>query len=216
MAEKEVIEKLEGEKVESPEEDEFSEGKEASQEEEQSDDSSKEESADGHFSKKDSKSMTKELEQITDQLQRQAAEFQNYRRRTEQEKSQMVLFGKSMVIHQLLDVFDDFHRSIEASNQAFEDGDTAVVAAYESLKSGVELAYQKLMDELKKMDVAPVDAVGQPFDEELHEAVMQQAVGADEEVGVVISEIQRGFRMGEKVLRHAKVVVSAKAEQDDS
>ncbi|MCZ6757138.1 MAG: nucleotide exchange factor GrpE, partial [Bacteroidetes bacterium] len=63
----------------------------------------------------DSESLQKELEGVTDRLQRQVAEFQNYRRRTEQEKGQMVLFGKSMVIQQLLDVFDDFHRSIEAS-----------------------------------------------------------------------------------------------------
>lgn len=164
----------------------------------------------------DSESLQKELEGVTDRLQRQVAEFQNYRRRTEQEKGQMVLFGKSMVIQQLLDVFDDFHRSIEASNQAQENSDVAPLAAYESLKSGVELAYQKLMDELKKMDVVPLSVVGQPFDEELHEAVMQQPVGEDGEVGVVITEIQRGFRMGDKVLRHAKVVVSTGGDQGEA
>ncbi|GMQ81617.1 MAG: nucleotide exchange factor GrpE [Rhodothermia bacterium] len=216
MADKEVIETLDGEDAEQPEQNAPSEEKSTSQAEELSVDSAEDESADGNVSKKDFRSLTKELEQLTDQLQRQAAEFQNYRRRTDQEKSQMVLFGKIMVIQQLLDVFDDFHRSIEASNQALENSDVAAVAAYESLKSGVELAYQKLMNELKKMDVVPIDVVGQPFDEEVHEAVMQQAVGDDEEVGVVISEILRGFRMGDRVLRHAKVVVSAEGEQNES
>ena len=216
MADKEVIEALDGVDAEKPGQDAPPEEIPASQAEEPSMDSVEDESADGNASKKDSKSLTKELEQITDRLQRQAAEFQNYRRRTEQEKSQMVLFGKSMVMQQLLDVFDDFHRSIEASSQAPKNSGVAAVAAFESLKSGVELAYQKLMDALKKMDVVPIDAMGQPFDEELHEAVMQQVVGEDEKVGIVITEIQRGFRMGDKVLRHAKVVVSAKREQRDS
>ena len=157
-----------------------------------------------------------ELEQVTDRLMRQAAEFQNYRRRTEQEKSQMVQFGKGMVIQQLLDVFDDFHRSIDAASQAVEDPDTQVDAAFDSLKSGVELAYQKLIDELKKMDVEPIESIGTPFDEDYHEAVMQQPVGEDEEAGIVLTEIQRGFRMGEKVLRHAKVVVSSKPSQNQA
>ncbi len=153
-------------------------------------------------------SVRTELEHRTDRLQRQAAEFQNYRRRTEQEKSQMVLFGKAMVIQQLLDVFDDFHRSIEAARTASENSETSVDVAYGSLKSGVELAYQKLMDELKKMDVEPIESVGKPFDEEYHEAVMQQPVDEGENIGVVLTEIQRGYRMGDRVLRHAKVVVS--------
>lgn len=153
-------------------------------------------------------SVRKELEHRTDRLQRQAAEFQNYRRRTEQEKSQMVLFGKAMVIQQLLDVFDDFYRSIEATQTTSENAKTSVGVAYDSLKSGVELAYQKLMDELKKMDVEPIESVGKPFDEHYHEAVMQQPVDEGEDIGVVLTELQRGYRMGDRVLRHAKVVVS--------
>ena len=153
--------------------------------------------------------LKKELDQVTDRWKRQAADFQNYRRRTEQEKEQMVSFGKAMVIQQLLDVVDDFERSLEATEQTEKNGGTEGVSTYESLKSGVELVYQKLMDELKKMDVVPIEALGQPFDEDFHEALMQQPVADGQEPGIIVSEIQRGYRMGDRVLRHSKVVVAS-------
>jgi molecular chaperone GrpE len=154
--------------------------------------------------------LRKQRDEAAERLLRQAAEFQNYRRRTEQEKAQMVLFGKSIVIQQLLDVFDDFHRSIEAAERVNHEGSQVVNTAYDSLKSGVELAYRKLMDELKKLDVEPIEAEGTRFDERFHEAVMQQPVADGEEEGIIVAEIQRGYRMGERVLRHAKVVVSSR------
>jgi molecular chaperone GrpE len=157
--------------------------------------------------------LQKDLAKTTERLMRQAAEFQNYRRRTEQEKTQMVSFGKGLVIQALLDVFDDFQRSIDAAAQSKHESKTDAGVAFESLKSGVELAYQKLMDELKKMGVEPIESVGQPFDEELHEAIMQQPVPEHEEIGIIVSEVQRGFRMGEKVLRHARVVVSSSSQE---
>ncbi len=153
--------------------------------------------------------LKEELEQVTDQWKRQAAEFQNYRRRTEEEKQQMVSFGKGLVVQQLLDVVDDFQRSLQATEQTEKDGGTEGVSAYLSLKNGVELVYQKLMDELKKMDVEPIDAVGQPFDEDYHEALMQQPAADGQEPGIILTEIQRGYRMGDRVLRHSKVVVTS-------
>lgn len=149
-----------------------------------------------------------ELEQTTDKWKRQAAEFQNYRRRTEQEKARAVSLGKSLVIQQFLDVVDDFHRSLEATAQAELESEGELSAAYQSLKSGVELVYQKLMSELERLGVHPIDSVGKPFDEDEHEAIMQQEAAKGEEAGIVLSEIQRGYRMGDKVLRHARVVVS--------
>ena len=153
--------------------------------------------------------LKEELEQSTDQLKRQAAEFQNYRRRTEQEKAQAVSLGKSIVIQKLLDVVDDFYRSLEATKQAESEADGELSPAYLSLKNGVELVYQKLMDELSKLNVTVMETVGQPFNEDEHEALMQQPAEEGQEVGIVISELQRGFRMGDKVLRHARVIVSA-------
>jgi len=153
--------------------------------------------------------LKEELEQSTDQLKRQAAEFQNYRRRTEQEKSQAVSLGKSIVIQTLLDVVDDFYRSLEATNQAEAETEGDLSPAYLSLKSGVELVYQKLMKELSKLNVTVMETLGQPFNEAEHEALMQQPAEEGQEAGIVISELQRGFRMGDKVLRHARVIVSA-------
>ena len=151
--------------------------------------------------------LRKELDETKQQLLRQAAEFQNYRRRTEQEKSQLVELGKSVVIQQFLDVFDDFQRSLAAAEQA-EQQEGARDAAYASLKEGVELVYKKFTDELAKHGVEPIEAVGTAFDENMHDAMLQQP--SDEYApGTVIQEIQRGYRMGDRVLRHAKVIVAA-------
>ena len=152
--------------------------------------------------------LKEELEQTTDKLKRQAAEFQNYRRRTEQEKSQSVAYGKSLVISSLLDVVDDFQRSLEATDKAEAETESELSPAYQSLKSGVELVFQKVTGELEKMGVQSIEVVGQPFDEELHEALMQQPAAEGEESGIVLSEVQRGYRMGDRVLRHARVIVS--------
>ena len=146
----------------------------------------------------------KELDETKEQLLRNAAEFQNYRRRTEQEKTQLVELGKSIVIQQFLDVFDDFQRSLAAAAQAEGARDTA----YESLKEGVELVYKKFADELAKHGVEPIEAVGTAFDENMHDAMLQQP-SEEYAPGTVIQEIQKGYRMGDRVLRHAKVIVAA-------
>jgi len=149
-----------------------------------------------------------ELAKVTDQLKRQAAEFQNYRRRTEQEKAQSVALGKSLVISSLLDIIDDFERSLEATHKAEEDVEGELSATYVSLKSGVDLIYQKLQGELSRLGVEAIEAEGTPFDEDLHEAMMQQPAPEGQESGIVLTEIQRGYRMGDRVLRHARVIVS--------
>lgn len=160
-------------------------------------------------------SLEEQLIQATDQIKRQAAEFQNYRRRTEIEKRQMVSIGKSLVLERLLDVFDDLQRSVIAAQDAEPEAEMETAQtrdaqkSFESLRSGLELAHQKLMDELKKLDVVVIKSVGQAFDEEIHEAIMQQPASEGEEIGVVLAEVQRGFKLGDRVLRHAKVIVSS-------
>lgn len=151
-------------------------------------------------------SVRQELGETKEQLLRKVAEFQNYRRRTEQEKTQLVELGKSLVIRQFLDVLDDFRRSMEAAEQVEEEQESG--PAYSALKEGVDLVYKKFMDELAKHGVEPIEAVGEPFDEEMHEAMMQQP--SDEYApGTVIQELQKGYRMGDRILRHAKVIVAA-------
>ncbi len=147
-----------------------------------------------------------ELNETRDKLLRQAAEFQNYRRRTEQEKATLVDLGKEIVVRQMLDVLDDFHRTIEAA-EAIEQK-TRPDQAYQTLKQGVDLIYRKFMDEMARLGVEPIEAVGAPFDENLHEAMLQQPAPEGTAPGTVINEFQKGYRMGERVVRHARVVVA--------
>jgi molecular chaperone GrpE len=148
-----------------------------------------------------------ELETTKDQLMRRMAEFQNYRRRTEQEKALLMDMGKAMVIRDLLDVLDDLERSVQAAEEVEDRNDTR--EAYTSLKHGVELVYRKFRDALAKYGVEPIESVGQPFNEAMHEAVMQQPGPEGTPAGIVLQELQKGYRMGDRVLRHAKVIVSA-------
>ena len=141
---------------------------------------------------------------------RQAAEFQNYRRRTEQEKQQMMDYGKLVVVQQLLDVLDDFERSLEAAKAVGDDPDPeALPEAFRSLHQGVAMVYGKLLGELAKLGVEQIDAEGQPFDENEHEALMSQPAGEDQEPGQVVGQVQTGYKMGDRVIRHARVVVTA-------
>ncbi len=149
-----------------------------------------------------------ELDETKDKLLRKAAEFQNYRRRTEEEKSSLVEFGKSLVIQQFLDVLDDVQRSLEAAEQAEEQQEQEPGPAYKALKGGVELVYKKFLDELGKHNVEPIEAVGRPFNENEHEAMMQRE-DEDVEPGTVLEEMQKGYRIGDRVLRHSKVIVAS-------
>lgn len=158
---------------------------------------------------KEIEELKEELGKANDQWKRTAAEFQNYRRRTEQEKAQMVTFGKSMVVSKLLDIVDDFQRSLDATEKAEAEVDGEFSPAYTSLKSGVVLVYQKLMDELTRLGVEAIVADGLPFNEEEHEALMQQPAPEGVEPGTVLGVVQQGYRMGDRVLRHAKVVVAS-------
>lgn len=149
-----------------------------------------------------------ELQKTQDQLMRQAAEFRNYKRRTEAEKQQLVTLGQIQVVQQLLDVYDDFGRSLDAVNTAEEQG-ADPEAVYATLKQGVELVYRKLSDEMTRLGVEPIEAVGQPFDEHLHEAMMQQPAPEGVEPGTVLQEMQTGYRMNDRILRHSKVIVAS-------
>lgn len=148
--------------------------------------------------------LREELERTRDQLLRKAAEFQNYRRRTEEEKRILVQIGKGSVIEQLLDVVDDLARTVEAAQG---EGVTA-----DSIRQGVEMVYEKLMGELKKVGVEPIESVGREFDENQHEALMRQPAPEGTTPGTILQEIQRGYRMDDRVLRHARVVVATDSE----
>lgn len=134
---------------------------------------------------------------LKDRLLRIAAEFDNTKKRTEREIAQIILTANKRLILELLPVVDDLERSLKISGS--QDP--------ESFRQGVELIYQKLTGVLQTNGVAPMESVGQPFDVEKHDALLQ-VDQPDMPSGVVVQEHEKGYCLHDAVLRHAKVVVS--------
>ena len=152
----------------------------------------------------DAAALAKELEQTRaqrdeylDLAQRKQAEFANYRRRTEGIRQEAFDDGRRDAIEKLLPVIDNLERALSAAGEE-ESG----------LKSGVEMVLRQTKETFTKMGVEEIDPLGQPFDAELHNAVMQG--GADEgEPGTVCLVLQKGYKLGSRVIRHAMVKVVA-------
>ncbi len=138
-----------------------------------------------------------EVAEWKDKYLRLQAEFDNYRKRTLREKMELVETGGKDVLLAMLPVKDDVERAVAAM---FKTEDL------ESVRQGVQLIAQKFTEALKQRGVTQIEVVGQPFDEEVAEAVARFAAG-EEQKGVVIDCVQTGYRLGERVLRFAKVVV---------
>ena len=149
---------------------------------------------------------TDEVERLRDRLLRITAEYDNYRRRSVTDREEAVRHGRRAVLTPILDVYDDLTRSLEAARRAAQQD--AGSASFDALSQGVELVHQKFSDALQKIGVTPIDAVGQPFNEDEHEAMMQQPAPDGTESGTVLAEIQAGYRLGDRVLRHARVIVA--------
>lgn len=163
--------------------------------------------------KEDIERLEEERDELNNRLLRKAAEFKNFRRRMEREKRRRHEAGKVAAIRPILSVLDDFERSIDAARDLGDADD--LEAAYESLKGGVEMVFEKFQDELQSLGVEPIDAEGEPFDESVHEAMMRQPSN-DAEPGTVLQEIRKGYTMGDRVIRHSRVVVAAEPSSDDS
>lgn len=158
------------------------------------------------FLKKDK---TKELEKKIAELENEVgkekddyirlmAEFDNYRRRTSQEKLEIVSMASTETIKGLLPVLDDCERALKVLKES-DDSNAA--------KEGTELIYHKLMSYLQSKGLAVIDAMGKPFDTDTHEAVAQFPVQEEEQKGKVFDVVQTGYTLNGKVIRFAKVVV---------
>jgi len=144
---------------------------------------------------------------LEDRFLRQAADFQNFRRRALDDRALSLEIGRNQIAMPMLDILDDLRRSLEAADTALEqDGDAK---AFESLHNGVKLVYEKFVSELDKLGIRPMEVVGAPFDEECHEAILQQPAPEGMEPGTVLGEIQKGYTIGDRVLRHARVIVAS-------
>lgn len=152
----------------------------------------------GFFKKKEKKSKQDEkIAELTDRVQRQMAEFDNFRKRTEKEKAQMFEVGAKSVIEKILPVVDNFERGLAAvPEEAKED----------AFVQGMDKIYKQLMTELESLEVKPIEAVGTEFNPDFHNAVMQ--VESEEyESGVVAQELQKGYMYRDSVVRHSMVAV---------
>lgn len=146
-----------------------------------------------------------ERDTINDQLLRKAAELENTRKRLNQQIERQFEAGKVDAVNAVLGTIDDLQRSMDAAQQ-FEQNDN-LEAAYESLRDGLKLVYENFHSALGDIGVERIKTEGEPFDEHKHEAMMQQPA-EDVESGTVLNEIRAGYKMGDRVVRHAQVVVA--------
>ncbi len=169
---------------------------EASSAEEETKEAGNEASA-GETEAKEAEEKADKKAELQDRVRRQMAEFDNFRKRTEKEKAQMFEVGAKSIIEKILPVIDNFERGLasipeEEAGSAFADG--------------MNMIYKQLMNELEQAGVAPIEAVGEEFDPEYHNAVMQ--VENDElESGTVAQELQKGYTYRDSVVRHSMVAV---------
>ncbi len=167
-------------------------------EEESLSEEEQEEEKKGFFRKKEKKNKQEEkIAELTDRVQRQMAEFDNFRKRTEKEKTQMFEVGAKSVIEKILPVVDNFERGLSAVPEESKD---------DPFVQGMDKIYKQLMTELESLEVKPIEAVGAEFNPEFHNAVMQ--VESEEyESGFVAQELQKGYMYRESVVRHSMVAV---------
>ena len=154
----------------------------------------------GFFGKKKEKKDPRDekIEELTDRLQRNIAEFDNYRKRTEKEKTAMFEIGAKDIVERILPVVDNFERGLAAIS---DEERTAPFA------DGMDKIYKQLMKTLEEAGVKPIEAVGKPFDPNFHNAVMHIE---DESLGenVVSQELQKGYTYRDTVVRHSMVQVA--------
>jgi len=142
-----------------------------------------------------------------DQLLRKAAEFENYRKRIENDSANLVRFANEELIEKFLPVLDDFDRSFAALKNMNSGG--------ESFIKGIELIYNKLRRIFELQGIKPIDVVGQPFDPELHDALLQMP-SKEHPPNTVIQEVEKGYTLHDRVIRHSKVIVSAEPESGET
>ena len=174
---------------------------EASEEEalEETAEEGSEKGAKGLFKRKSKKDKKDEqIEELKDKLTRQMAEFDNFRKRTEKEKSAMYEIGAKDIIEKILPVVDNFERGLGAVTEEQKE---------DSFVSGMEMIYKQIMTTLDSVGVKAIEAVGNEFDPDFHNAVMHVE---DEEVGenIVVEEFQKGYTYRDTVVRHSMVKVA--------
>ncbi len=141
--------------------------------------------------------LVEEKKELQESLRRRQAEFENFRRRAERERGDVIEYANAEMLRSLLPALDDFERAMRVESQDKE------------YARGIELIYQRFSDALKKLGVEPINSLGQPFDPNLHHAV-EMAETEDAEDHVILDEYQRGYNFRGKLLRPAMVKVAVR------
>jgi molecular chaperone GrpE len=141
--------------------------------------------------------LQQEKDALQDRLLRTAAEFDNFRKRIDRERRDLAEFAASDVLTELLPIVDNFERALQAP----------APPEAEAFRKGIEMIHKQMLDLLRKRGVKPIDAVGADFDPNFHQAVIQEA-SADHREGEVMQELQRGYMLGDRLLRPAMVKVA--------
>lgn len=151
------------------------------------------------FLGKDKKSnkLQEKIDELEDRVKRQMAEFDNFRKRSEKEKSAMFETGAKSVVEKILPVVDNFERGLAGLSEE---------EMKQPFAEGMNMVYKQLITELEKLEVKPIEAVGCEFNPELHNAVMQVA-SEEYESGIVAQELQKGYTYRDSVVRHSMVAV---------
>ncbi len=168
-----------------------------SSEEEESSKAAKKEKKKKEKADKKQDVLKEKIDELEDRVKRQMAEFDNFRKRTEKEKTAMFETGAKSVIEKILPVVDNFERGLATVPEGEKGG---------AFAQGMEMIYKQLLTELEAIDVKPIEAVGQEFNPEFHNAVMQ--VESEEyESGIIAQELQKGYTYRDSVVRHSMVAV---------
>lgn len=142
--------------------------------------------------------LRRQVEETKDKYLRLFADFDNYKRRSARESLETMQLASKELMIALLPVLDDFERAMKAASES-DDPD--------ALKQGVELVYNKLFRTLEQNGLAPMDAIGEEFDPNIHEALTEIPAPNDDMKGKVVDQVEKGYKMHEKIIRYAKVVV---------
>ena len=149
-------------------------------------------------SKSSEPSLEDQLKESNDKFIRLYAEFENFRKRTNKEKVDLLSYASEGVLKDMLPVMDDFERAID-NNQNIEDP--------KALKEGFQLIYSKLKHVLEAKGVKPMESQAMPFDSEIHEAIANVPAPSEDMKGKVVDAVEKGYYLNDKVIRFAKVVV---------
>lgn len=144
-------------------------------------------------------SLREKYNDLEDRMLRMAADYDNYRKRMARQMEDTVKYANDRIFSELIEVLDNFERALQ---HAREDSDSSAIL------KGTEMIYNQLAGILTKYDIKPIEAVGKPFDPQLHEAMMQVQTDEHPE-GIVAMEMGKGYVQGNRVIRHSKVGVSS-------